>query len=102
LLAAELRIGLIDHQHGGGTVRTRVGGGSGQGAHILQRKSRSGGIVRAGEQHDGGAPAADGGDRLVDVHGEVVPARCAAVGGERVPGVLGVHGVGGGEGEHAA
>src|SRR5699024_3514762 len=63
---------------------------------------RPGGVVWAGEQHDGGAPAADGGDRLIDVDCEVVPARCGAVTGERVPGVLGVHRVGGGEGQHAA
>ena len=69
---------------------------------VLQWQGRSSRVVGAGQNDDGRSQLVDRCHRGVHIEREVLPARSRDVVGQCVPGVLGVHRVGGGEGQAGA
>ncbi len=87
---AELRICLVDHEHG---ARRKCR--SGEPLGFDERHRRAGRVVRGRDEDDRGSALLDGIDRRIDVDGEVGAARQRRVRRERVARVLRVHRVGG-------
>ena len=71
-------------------------------ADVLQRQGRSGGVVGAGEDDDGGPQLLDRRGRGLDVEREVLAARACGIVGQGIAGILRVHRVRGGEGQTGA
>ena len=93
-VAGELLVGLVDHDdrvRGGADLIDHLRGGAGAGR-----------IVRGGDDDHGRGVAFHGGEHQVGIHGEVRVAGLGHVGGAGVARVLGIHGIGGGEGQHPA